>query len=105
MDEADAAEVLTYRASLVAAALSVSAAATMAVVPGALPLGVEEAPAWAFDAAAAGFFAAFGVSLSTIHIYMKVRVSDCPRLCLSASVPGDSRCVCVLPSPVPGASE
>lgn len=71
VDEADAAEVLTYRASLVAAALSVSAAATMAVVPGALPLGVEEAPAWAFDAAAAGFYAAFGVSLSTIHIYMK----------------------------------
>lgn len=69
VDEEDAAEVLVYRASLVGAALSVAAGACMALLPGVT--GLEEAPAWAFDVAAAGFFASFGVSLATIHIYMK----------------------------------
>ena len=69
VDEEDAAEVLVYRASLVGAALSVAAGACMALLPSVT--GLEEAPAWAFDVAAAGFFASFGVSLATIHIYMK----------------------------------
>jgi hypothetical protein len=70
VDEHDATEVMVYRSSLVAAALSVAAGASMAVLPEAM--GLDEAPAWAFDVAAAAFFASFGVSLSTIHIYMKV---------------------------------
>ena len=69
VDESDAAEVLIYRSSLVVAALSVSASVSMALLPGAL--GADEAPSWAFDAAAAAFFASFGVSVQTIHIYMK----------------------------------
>mmetsp|Transcript_54042 Transcript_54042/g.87462 ORF Transcript_54042/g.87462 Transcript_54042/m.87462 type:complete len:298 (+) Transcript_54042:1-894(+) len=69
VDEADAAEVLIYRGSLVAAALAVAAGATMALLPDAA--GLDAAPDWAFDAAAAAFFASFGVSVATIHIYMK----------------------------------
>jgi len=69
VDEADAAEVLIYRGSLVGAALAVSAGASMALLPDAV--GLDAAPNWAFDAAAAAFFASFGVSVSTIHIYMK----------------------------------
>ena len=69
VDEADAAEVLIYRGSLVAAALAVAAGATMALLPDAT--GLDAAPNWAFDAAAAAFFASFGVSVATIHIYMK----------------------------------
>ena len=69
VDQDDAAEVVIYRGSLVVAALAVAAAASMALLPGLL--GFDEAPAWAFDASAAVFFASFGVSLSTIHIYMK----------------------------------
>jgi hypothetical protein len=69
VDQDDAAEVIIYRSSLVVAALSVAAAASMALLPGVL--GTSDAPSWAFDASAAAFFASFGVSLSTIHIYMK----------------------------------
>jgi len=69
VDEADAAEVLIYRGSLVAAALAVAAGATMALLPDAA--GLDAAPDWALDAAAAAFFASFGVSVATIHIYMK----------------------------------
>jgi uncharacterized integral membrane protein len=60
----DAMEVLTYRFSLVAAALSVAAGTGLA-------LGSSAPPEWALDLCAVGFLASFGVSLATIHIYMK----------------------------------
>jgi len=67
--EEDAAEVLTYRASLLVAALSVASGAALASAPGIL--AAAPPPAWAFDVCAGLFLASFGVSLATIHIYMK----------------------------------
>jgi uncharacterized integral membrane protein len=56
-------EVLTYRLSLVAAALSVASGTALALS--------GSPPEWALDLCAVGFLASFGVSLATIHIYMK----------------------------------
>lgn len=68
VDQHDALEVLIYRLSLVGAALSVAAGVGL----GLGSLGSDSMPpSWALDACAVGFFASFGVSVTTIHIYMK----------------------------------
>jgi len=68
VDQHDALEVLIYRLSLVGAALSVTAGVGL----GLGSLGSDSMPpSWALDACAVGFFASFGVSVTTIHIYMK----------------------------------
>lgn len=69
VDEKDAAEVLVYRSSLVVAAAAVAAASGMVLLPALL--GGDAPAAWSLDLAAAVFFVSFGVSIKTIHIYMK----------------------------------
>ena len=56
-------EVLTYRLSLVAAALSLASGTALAMS--------GSPPEWALDLCAVGLLASFGVSVATIHIYMK----------------------------------
>eukprot|EP00286_Rhodomonas_abbreviata_P006855 CAMPEP_0181328664 /NCGR_PEP_ID=MMETSP1101-20121128/22859_1 /TAXON_ID=46948 /ORGANISM="Rhodomonas abbreviata, Strain Caron Lab Isolate" /LENGTH=303 /DNA_ID=CAMNT_0023437613 /DNA_START=56 /DNA_END=964 /DNA_ORIENTATION=+ len=67
--EEDAFEVLTYRLSLLVAALSVAGGAALMSLPALT--NAPPPPAMAFDVCGAMFLASFGVSLSTIHIYMK----------------------------------
>jgi uncharacterized integral membrane protein len=69
VDEDDAAEVLVYRGSLVVAAFAVATGCGMALLP--VLTGGAAPAAWSLDLAAAVFLGAFGVSLKTIHIYMK----------------------------------
>jgi hypothetical protein len=58
-------EVLVYRLSLLAAATSLSLGTFLAL---STPNSIAE---WSLDVCAVGFLASFGVSLTTIHIYMK----------------------------------
>ncbi|EKX53450.1 hypothetical protein GUITHDRAFT_161052 [Guillardia theta CCMP2712] len=69
VDQDDAVEVLTYRLSLVGAALATVTGVGMAVLPNFVQ--AQPPSTAALDAMAVLFLASFGVSLKTIHIYMK----------------------------------
>jgi hypothetical protein len=59
-------EVFVYRLSLLVAAISLSLGTLLAL--SATPNPIAE---WSLDLCAVGFLASFGVSLTTIHIYLK----------------------------------
>jgi hypothetical protein len=61
-------EVLVYRLSLLAAATSLSMGTFLALMSLSTPNLIAE---WSLDLCAFGFLASFGVSLTTIHIYVK----------------------------------
>ena len=61
-------QVLIYRLSLLTSALLLGSGISLSLASASLGAIV---PDWAYDLCALGFLTSFGVSLATIHIYMK----------------------------------